>query len=395
MCQSLRDSRPHPQIPTLSIWRAALLLFLTRRGSLNALESQVRVSRRLQEWLGPRWPSADHIGSVMGLILPARLRGLLRAILLCVRRNKVLPQNCPWSFAAIDGHELFCGRSRHCPQCSTRRVTVAGKEVTEYYHRVVACDLVGQELNLPLDAEPIEPHEGEVVAARRLLERVLKLYPRFFDAVVGDALYFEGPFFNLCLAHHKHVVAVLKDQQRSLFQDALGLFAGMAPQVWREGEKEIRCWDLEGFTSAETIRAPLRVLHTEERSLLPAPRPDGSQQVPEVHSWWWVTTIPKSLLPSPSLCRWAHRRWGIENSLFRSLATHWGLDHCYKHDPVAILNFVLTLFIAHVLLQCFYLRNLKPQLRRRLPTLIALADQMQATVALPESPPVRPDPAPT
>ena len=26
--------------------------------------------------------------------------------------------------------------------------------------------------------------------------------------------------------------------------------------------------------------------------------------------------------------------------------THWGLDHCFKHDPTAILNFVLTLFLV-------------------------------------------------
>ena len=38
----------------------------------------------------------------------------------------------------------------------------------------------------------------------------------------------------------------------------------------------------------------------------------------------------------------AHRHWGIENDLFHTLVTYWSLDHCFKHHPMAILNFVLA-----------------------------------------------------
>jgi hypothetical protein len=44
--------------------------------------------------------------------------------------------------------------------------------------------------------------------------------------------------------------------------------------------------------------------------------------------------------------------------------------------PVAILNFVLTGFIAYVLLQCFWLRNLKLALRKALRTLIGMVDEL-------------------
>jgi hypothetical protein len=33
-----------------------------------------------------------------------------------------------------------------------------------------------------------------------------------------------------------------------------------------------------------------------------------------------------------------------ENGCFNSISTHWGLDHVFKHDPTAIVNFVLTLY---------------------------------------------------
>ena len=59
------------------------------------------------------------------------------------------------------------------------------QEVTEYYHRGVVCHLIGQDLAIPLDVELQRPGEGEVPAAKRLLERVFANYRRYFDAVVG------------------------------------------------------------------------------------------------------------------------------------------------------------------------------------------------------------------
>jgi hypothetical protein len=49
----------------------------------------------------------------------------------------------------------------------------------------------------------------------------------------------------------------------------------------------------------------------------------------------------------------------------------------FKHEPTAIVNFVLTLFLAFVLLQCFWRRNLKLPLRDRF-TLIGLTAELYA-----------------
>ena len=49
--------------------------------------------------------------------------------------------------------------------------------------------------------------------------------PCYFDAVVGDGLYFEAPFLNFCREHHKHVIVVVKGDHRLLLQDAQGLFS--------------------------------------------------------------------------------------------------------------------------------------------------------------------------
>ena len=76
-----------------------------------------------------------------------------------------------------------------------------------------------------MDLEPRKPGEDEVSTALRLLERVIASYPRGFDVVLADALYSTAPLFNFLLARGKHVLTVLKDDRRNLYQDATALFA--------------------------------------------------------------------------------------------------------------------------------------------------------------------------
>jgi len=267
---------------------------------------------------------------------------------------------------------FFPSRHRCCPQCLQRRLVVKGEEVVEYFHRGVVFYLVGFRTAVPLDVEMLRPGEGELTAAQRLLPRVVQSYDRLFDSVLGDALYFNAPFFNLCLRLGKEVITVLKDEDRVLFQDAEGVFSLTTPHVWEEANQKIQAWDAEGFTSAEGIQVPLRVLRTEEVITRRHRRGQGWIQEDETHHWEWVTTLPADRLSTRLLWQIGHRRWEIENDLFHTLATYWSLDHCFKHEPTAILNFILTLFIAFVLLQSFYLGNLKPQRRAHL-TLIGVA----------------------
>jgi len=277
------------------------------------------------------------------------------------------------------GMNFFPSRHRCCEACSERKVKVHGREEIEYYHRGVICHLIGFDIAVPLDAEMLRPGEGEIVAAKRLLERVLLYYGRFFDAVVGDALYLEAPFFNFCIDHGKHVVAVIKGDQRALLQDAQGLFSQGKPGLWEEPQSLIEFWDEGSFTSAEGVKARLRVLHAHET--ITRRRRIANEWIYDVedHDWWWATTFVQSDLTSRQLWKAGHRRWDVENDIFNTLSTHWALDHCFKHEPTAIINFALTLFIAFILLQSFYLRNLKPPCRIHL-TLIGLGNELHLSL---------------
>jgi len=245
--------------------------------------------------------------------------------------------------------------------------------------------LVGFRAAIPLDVEMLRPGEGELTAAHRLLPRVVESYGRFFGVVLGDALYFNAPFFNLCIGLGKDVITVLKDEDRLLFQDAQGVFSLTAPQAWEEPNQKIQAWEAEGFSSVEGIQAPLRVLRTEEDITRRHRCAQGWVRKRETHHWEWVTTLPAARLSTRLLWQIGHGRWEIENDLFHTLATYWSLDHCFRHELTAILNFILTLFIAFVLLQSFYLGNLKPQCRAYL-TLIGLSAELSFGLACMDSP---------
>jgi hypothetical protein len=279
------------------------------------------------------------------------------------------------------GMNFFSSRKRCCPQCCKREVKVKGRKVVEYYHRGVVFHLVGFPIAMPLDVEMIRPGEGEVSAAKRLLKRTLCAYGRFFDVVLADSLYCVAPFINFCLAHDKHVVAVLKGKKRVLLQDAQGLFSPLKPQIWKESGQVIQAWDEDGFTSAEGVTVPLRVLHTEETMTQRSRRGSRWVEETETHSWWWVTTLPQTQMSTRLFWKIGHSRWEIENDVFHTLSTYWSLDHCFRHEPGAILNFVLTLFVAFVLLQSFYWGNLKPQRRAHL-TLICAGQELLIDLVL-------------
>jgi len=105
--REIQDSRPKARIPTSAIWTSAFLMFAMHRGSLNAMESELRVPKRLDGLLGSRKPSADRIGDVFALIPSEQLRTMLSVIHHQLGRNKVFDQGAPWRFVALDGHEFF------------------------------------------------------------------------------------------------------------------------------------------------------------------------------------------------------------------------------------------------------------------------------------------------
>jgi len=220
-----------------------------------------------------------------------------------------------------------------------------------------------------LDAEPIQPGKDEVGTALRLLDRVVRAYPRAFDVLLGDALYADSRFFNYALDHGKDALAVLKDERRDLLQDAYALFGQTPPLDLPATNGRVQAWDLEGFTTWPQVRKSVRVVRSLETKTLHRQLPPHVEE--QQADWVWVTTLPKARAGSAAVLHMGHGRWTIENQGFNEMVNQRYADPVYKHEPRAIpsklrarLNFWLLAMACLHVFRAFYGRNLKPALRR-------------------------------
>ncbi len=362
-------------------------MFAVRLRSLNALEQELRRPGRWARWIESRRPpSADTVGRVLSRLELPEQRRVVTALNRQAWRRKAIHgrPGAAYRVVAVDGHELWASRARCCGECLVREVTVGGVKVPEYYHRVVVAQWVGVTPPALLDLERVRPPEGEVVAARRLVARVVQTYGRLLDVITADALYLEAPFIRTVLDAGKHVVVVLKQEARELYQDADRLRAVDAPTVREEGPRTTRLWDLPDLTSFTTLQRPMRVVWAEERTTKRQRRGGQLCEVVEEHRWMWVTDLSLEAVPARLIQQWGHDRWDLENRGFNELTTLWHMDHCFIHRPTAIEAVLLTLATAFLLTYLFYERNLKRVARRHL-TRLALAARLLEGFASPNA----------
>ena len=281
-----------------------------------------------------------------------------------LKRNKTLRSIRAGMIALVlDGHESHCSQKRCCKGCLQRRLNTKHGERIEYYHRHVMASLIFEGICLPLDMEPQRPGEDEVKCAIRLLERILKNYPRAFDLVIADGLYARAPFFKFIIKHGKDVIAVLKDDRRDLLKDARGLFKQEQARVYQDGRVKREYWDIENFRSWDQLDVPVRVVCSRETREIRRQRTKTIEY--EVKEWVWVSTIAQRRLGTDNFVKFAHDRWKIENNGFNELVNYWHADHMYKHNPAAIEAFGLLTMLSYILFHAFIGRNLKEVFRNK------------------------------
>lgn len=364
----MTDTRKRPRIATAVVMRGVLVMLLTRLGSLNALE-QTRKSPFWRHWLGGgQMPSADTVARVCQQVDVQTIRDLNHEVYSRLKRAKAIgPPAHGLLMAVFDGHESHASYRRCCQGCLQRTIHTKQGDRIQYYHRAVTAQLVAADSALLLDAEPIRPGEDEIAAALRLFDRLVDQYPRAFDVAVGDGLYARSDFFNHVRARGKHALAVLKDEQRDLLQDARSLCEAIEPVVKQTDRVRRQCWDFEGFTTWPQCQSPVRVVRSLETRQV---RRQLDHQLEElVSDWFWVTTLPKITASTGTVVQLGHGRWTIENQGFNETSNRWHGNHVYRHHANAILVFWLLTMMACNLFTIFYGRNLKPAVRMAYDTL--------------------------
>ena len=360
------DDRQDPAIPSRAVGLSLLLGEVAQISSLHQLQQETRLPQ-WQRWMGYLNPiSHDTFGYASNRMAPEKLRRAGVFINRRLKRGKAFEANKIQGLLVIslDANEQFSSDHRCCKDCLSREVSckdAQGQEIkkTQYYHKQVYAQLSGPELSVVLDIEPMRPGEEECAAALRLLRRMRKKYgPRFFDVVVVDSWYANGPFLKTVVEELGWpVIAVLKQERYDVYREAMALTQGKPTQVvQREAGLEgrtVEIWDVRSLTFTDTYTEPVRVVRVRERWKERTRK--GKEWIIEQkeQTWLWVVAGDLGVYDPAAIRDMGHLRWKIENNAFGELTQHWHLTHCAHHQPVAVLSLLWIKIIAFTLFHAF------------------------------------------
>ena len=367
----LGDGRVEPRVPLLSLALCLVLGVVVRISSYLDLAQQTKDRRRWRHLCGLQGPVHHEIFAyATERMNPEDWRQNQARLAKQLKRNKALESAKIKGllFVSLDANEHFASFSRTCGRCCQRQVEATDSEghkvkVIQFYHRYVFAHLSGPKVNLVLDVEPIGPGEEEGAAALRLLGRLRRIYgPRFFDGVSADAWYAKGPFLRALDKLGWLWVVVLKREDMDIYGEARRLSGDQEPGAAfrdEQRDRQVQLWPVkdlhfsDGYTKNQTVVVVLSEERWTERRVV-----GGHKQAkPQQSRWIWVACAALAAYTAEVVYQAGHRRWGIENKAFNELTQYYHLEHCYHHDPNAMLVQMLILIFGFALFNAFALHS--------------------------------------
>ena len=205
----------------------------------------------------------------------------------------------------------------------------------------------------------LRPGEGEERPPRGCCAGIRRL-PADFDVVCGDALYFDAPFSDFCLEHHKHALVVVQGGRRPTVKRPRGSLPGSRAAL-AGPPRTVRYWDADGSPPVRGRSSRCGAVHTvETAAAATGSRASGRRK----------KTCPCG---TGDDCRSGNCPRGGSGGrppplgrgerLLQHLLEAFGAGSLLQDSAGGDRKLVWTLFLAYVLLQCFGQRNLKPPLR--------------------------------
>lgn len=318
-----------------------------RESAYAAVERLTRNAGRAFEL--PRPISNDTLANFTDRLDPDRTRQAAATVVCRAKRNKVFERSARIGLV-LDGTSFaHCGAKR-CAYCHPSYD--AEGTVSSCCHKGVMFSVIGtrSKLVLPFDAQLYREEEGELAAAKILLQRGhAALGPRFADYLVVDSLYAGAPYVHLADALGLPVIIRLKKNLPELYTAAHERFETAPPtQVFKNGKVLVEVWDADDFLSWQGLHWPrVRVLRYREH------HPNGT-----IIDAYWFTNFSMRRAGSKLLYQMAKSRWGIENQGFNEAKNLYGLAHLPRHHPNSLLVHFLLTALALTIERLYRLRNL-------------------------------------
>ena len=254
----------------------------------------------------------------------------------------------------FDGTGLHSFKEKHCDHClkSTYK-TEDGKERVYYYHKVLEAKLVlGDGLVISLgtefienESEDVSKQDCELNAAKRLMARLKKEYPRLGICVLGDALYEAEPFMGICREYDWRYILTHKNERQKVvgkdYADLEDEDKTSRKGIGKEGGVG------KYYNSMNVISGKKEEMNIFEYSY---------ECCGKKKTFLWCTDIVLTTKNLEEMVNAGRSRWNIENEGFNHQKNVlYGIEHLNSRDPNAMKNHYLLTQITDILMQ-LYLR---------------------------------------
>lgn len=295
--------------------------------------------------------------------IEALLVALVKRFIANKKFRKYLINNCyP---IAIDGTEKYSSYQQDNEHQQERKVGSAQQDeekATQYYIAVVEANLTFHNgLCIPLLSEFIDYQQGdqaaskqdcELNAAKRLLNKLKKYFPRLPIMIIGDGLYANGPFLQLCEQRHFDYMIVLKDASLTTVWDEAERLkplndANVLKQT-HDGRTQEFWWANAidyGFGANERQKLKLNLVVCDE--LWEAVDKENNRIIKQSrHAWLSKKTLRKANIHIR--CNLAGRyRWGIEESNLKEKKQGYQYEKCFSHNWNSMRGYHALMRIGH------------------------------------------------
>lgn len=305
-------------------------------------------------------PHYDTLNYYLERLSPDCLSELRRKMVYSLIRGKQFYRNRllgKYWRVILDGTGTASFSEKHCNNClKSASITKSGKKITFYYHKVLEAKLVlGEKVIVSLGTEFIENEDEdtgkqdcEMNAAKRLLERIKKEYPRLPICIQGDALYEAEPIMEICRRNGWKYIFTHKEARQRIVDENYSLLTE------DDGKQKVCGICKEKGEGAYYNHVEKLAGKTEEMNFYEYTcKKTVKGKEAEVH-FRWVTNIELNKRNLEEMTDAGRGRWKIENEGFNNQKNGlYDIQHLNSRNENAMKNHYLITQIADILMQLY------------------------------------------
>ena len=166
----------------------------------------------------------------------------------------------------------------------------------------------------------------------------------------------QGPFLKAVEKLGWAWIVVLKQERMEVLQEARALSAGQEPDLEFDDQardRQVKLWEVKDLNFSKSYGRKVRVVHSQEEWVEHKVVGGEKTSQRQTSDWWWMASEGLAAYPARVVYEGGHRRWGIENKAFNELTQFYHLEHCYHHEPAAMLAQMLILILGFILFSAY------------------------------------------